>query len=57
MSYCENFFKHDDNCSYFQGADPLRDHLDQEMINLFVVNQSCSGSKSSVAIPIVLSCW
>jgi len=28
-SYCENFFKHYDDCSYFQGADPLYDHLDQ----------------------------
>lgn len=37
-NYCENFFKHDGNCSYFQGADPLRDHLDPEMINVFVVD-------------------
>lgn len=37
-NYIENFFKYDDNCSFFQGAEPLRDHLDQEMINLFVVD-------------------
>lgn len=37
-SYCENFLKHDDNCNYFQGPDPLRDHLDQELIKQFVVD-------------------
>lgn len=37
-SYCENFLKHDNNCNYFQGVDPLRDHLDQELIKVFVVD-------------------
>jgi Protein of unknown function (DUF3298) len=37
-SYCENFLKHDGDCSYFQEADLIRDHLDQEMINVFVVD-------------------
>lgn len=37
-SYCENFLKHDNNCNYFQGDDPLREHLDLEMINTFVVD-------------------
>lgn len=37
-AYCENFFKQDDNCSYFQGEDCLLDHLDQEIIKLFVVD-------------------
>src|ERR1700731_4187463 len=30
-SYCENFLKKGNNGNYFQGTDPLRDHLDQEM--------------------------
>jgi hypothetical protein len=37
-SYCENFLKRDNNCNYFQGIDPLRDHLDQELIKVFVVD-------------------
>jgi hypothetical protein len=37
-SYCEFFFKHYGDCSYFQGADPLYDHLDQELIKTFVVD-------------------
>ena len=37
-SYCENFFKYHGDCSYFQGADPLCDHLDQELIKTFVVD-------------------
>lgn len=37
-SYCENFFKHNSNLSYFQGTDPLCDHLDQELIKVFVVD-------------------
>ena len=37
-SYCENFLKKDNNCNYFQGTDPLRDHLDQEPIKVFVVD-------------------
>ena len=37
-SYCENFLKKDNNGNYFQGTDPLCDHLDQEMIKVFVVD-------------------
>lgn len=37
-SYCENFFKCHGNCSYFRGASPLCDHLDQELIKTFVVD-------------------
>lgn len=37
-SYCENFFKHYGDYSYLQGADPLYDHLDQELIKTFVVD-------------------
>ena len=37
-SYCENFLKNDNNCNYFQGVDPLRDHLDQELMKVFVVD-------------------
>jgi hypothetical protein len=37
-SYCEKFLKNDNNCNYFQGADPLRDHLDQELMKVFVVD-------------------
>jgi hypothetical protein len=37
-SYCENFLKHDKNCNYFQDADSLCDHLDQELIKVFVVD-------------------
>ena len=37
-SYCENFLKNHGDCSYFQGTDPLRDHLDQELIKVFVVD-------------------
>lgn len=37
-SYCENFFKQNGDFSYFQGADPIRDHLDVEFINVFVVD-------------------
>lgn len=38
-SYCENALKNDkDTCNYFQGTDPLRDHLDQELIKVFVVD-------------------
>ena len=37
-SYCENFLKHNGERNYFQGADPLRDHLDQELIKVFVVD-------------------
>ncbi len=37
-SYCENFFKYHADCSYFQGTDPLCDHLDQELIKTFVVD-------------------
>lgn len=37
-SYCENFFKYHGDCSYFQGANPLYDHLDQELIKTFVVD-------------------
>jgi hypothetical protein len=36
--YCENFLKKDTDCNYFQGADPLCDHLDQELIKVFVVD-------------------
>jgi Protein of unknown function (DUF3298) len=36
-SYCENYFKHG-NYNYFQDADPIRDHLDLEMIKVFVVD-------------------
>ena len=37
-SYCENSLKKDNTCNYFQGTDPLRDHLDQELIKIFVVD-------------------
>lgn len=38
-SYCEDFFKHRcNNCSYFQGHEPLLDHLDWELIKLFAVD-------------------
>ena len=37
-NYCENFLKNDNDCNYFQGADPLRDHLDQELMKVFVVD-------------------
>lgn len=37
-SYCENFFKHQGDCSYFGGSDPLCDHLDQKLIKTFVVD-------------------
>lgn len=37
-SYCENFLKHNGDFNYFQGADPLREHLDQELIKVFVVD-------------------
>lgn len=37
-SYCENVFKYHADCSYFQGTDPLCDHLDQELIKTFVVD-------------------
>lgn len=37
-SYCENFLKNDNTRNYFQGVDPLRDHLDQELIKVFVVD-------------------
>ena len=36
--YCENFFKQDTNGNYFQGVEPLLDHLDQKMIKVFVVD-------------------
>lgn len=36
--YCENFFKHYSDCSYFRGTDPLCDHLDQALIKTFVVD-------------------
>jgi hypothetical protein len=38
-SYCEDFFKHRcNNCSYFQGAEPIRKYLELEMMKLFVVD-------------------
>lgn len=38
-SYCEDYFKHRcDNCSYFQGPEPLRDYLDGELIKLFALD-------------------
>lgn len=37
-SYCENFLEHDNNGNYFQGVDPLLDHLDQKLIKVFVVD-------------------
>ena len=37
-NYCENFLKNDNNYNYFQGADPLRDHLDPELMKVFVVD-------------------
>lgn len=37
-SYCENFFKHHGDCSYFRGSDPLCNHLDHELIKTFVVD-------------------
>lgn len=38
LSYCENFFKYHGDGSYFQGTDPLCNHLDQEQIKTFVVD-------------------
>jgi len=37
-SYCETFLKQNGDCNYFQPPDPLRDHLDQELIKVFVVD-------------------
>lgn len=37
-NYCENFFKQDDNCSYFKGDDPLCEHLDLGSLEVFVVD-------------------
>lgn len=37
-SYCENFFKHHGDCSYFRGCDPICKHLDPELIKTFVVD-------------------
>lgn len=37
-SYCENFFKSNSDVSYFQGPHPTLDHLDLEMIKVFVVD-------------------
>lgn len=37
-NYCENFLKNSDSYSYFQGTDPLLDHLNQEQIKVFVVD-------------------
>ncbi len=38
-SYCEDFFKHRcDNCSYFQGSEPLQDYLELGLIKLFAVD-------------------
>lgn len=31
-NYCENILKNNAGCNYFQGADPLCDHLDQELV-------------------------
>ncbi len=39
-SYCENFLKNDNNCNYFQDVDPLRDHLDQELIKVFILTSA-----------------
>lgn len=37
--YCEDFFKQRcDNCSYFQGPEPLRNYLEWELIKLFAVD-------------------
>jgi hypothetical protein len=37
-SYCEKFFKHHADCSYFQGIDPLCHHLDPKLIKTFVMD-------------------
>lgn len=38
-SYCEDFFRHRcDNCSYFQGPEPIRDYLELGLIKLFAVD-------------------
>ena len=37
-SYCENFLKKDNNDNYFHGTPPLRDHLDQGLIKVFMVD-------------------
>jgi Protein of unknown function (DUF3298) len=37
-SFCENFLKCNGDCNYFQPPDPLRDHLDQRLIKVFVVD-------------------
>ena len=37
-SYCETFLKQNRDCNYFQPPDPLRDHLDQGLIKVFVVD-------------------
>lgn len=37
-SYCENFLKNSGECSYFLPPEPLLDHLDQELIKVFVVD-------------------
>lgn len=37
-SYCETFLKQNGDCNYFQSPDPLRDHLDHELIKMFVVD-------------------
>lgn len=37
-SYCETFLKHSGDCNYFQSSDPLCNHLDQEVIKVFIVD-------------------
>lgn len=37
-SYCETFLKQNGDCNYFQPPDPLRDHLEQGLIKVFVVD-------------------
>lgn len=37
-SYCKTFLKQNGDCNYFQSPDPLRDHLDQGLIKVFVVD-------------------
>lgn len=37
-NYCETFLQQNGDCNYFQPPDPLRDHLDQGLIKVFVVD-------------------
>lgn len=37
-NYCENVLRNDNNSNYFQGVEPVLNHLDQDLIKVFVVD-------------------